>query len=459
MPRSSSTRPTLSADIPTLSVTGSHTTDPRPHVVIVGGGFAGISAARALADAPVRITLLDRANHHLFQPLLYQVATAVLNPADISVPIRSLLRDQPNVTVVMADVDRIDPDTRRISLDGGTVEITFDYLVLATGARHGYFGHPEWEQHAPGLKSIEDALEMRRRFLLSFEAAERASAAGERDALLTFVIVGGGPTGVELAGMIPEVTRHALHGEFRRIDPSTARVLLLEGGPRLLPSFPDALSARARRDLEALGVTVRTDCIVTEVDADGVVANGERIPAHTVFWGAGNQASPLGRQLGVPVDRAGRVAVTDDLSVPGYPHIYCAGDIAATITSDGRPVPAVAPAANQMGTLVGANIARALRGEAGAPFKYFNKGDLATIGRHKAVAVVGGVQLTGLLAWFTWLFVHILYLVGVRNRLSVVVQWGYQYFTFQRGVRLISGTTVHRLLKASRAAYDKRRAA
>lgn len=459
MPRSSSTRPTLSAEIPTLSVTGSHTTDPRPHVVIVGGGFAGISAARALADAPVRITLLDRANHHLFQPLLYQVATAVLNPADISVPIRSLLRDQPNVTVVMADVDRIEPDTRRISLDAGTVEITFDYLVLATGARHGYFGNPEWEQHAPGLKSIEDALEMRRRFLLSFEAAERASAVGERDALLTFVIVGGGPTGVELAGMIPEVTRHALHGEFRRIDPSTARVLLLEGGPRLLPSFPDALSARARRDLEALGVTVRTDCIVTEVDADGVVANGERIPAHTVFWGAGNQASPLGRQLGVPVDRAGRVAVTDDLSVPGYPHIYCAGDIAATTTPDGRPVPAVAPAANQMGSLVGANIARALRGEAGAPFKYFNKGDLATIGRHKAVAVVGGVQLTGLLAWFTWLFVHILYLVGVRNRLSVVVQWGYQYFTFQRGVRLISGTTVHRLLKASRAAYDKRRAA
>jgi len=442
-----------------LTATATHATDPRPHVVIVGGGFAGLSAARALADAPVRITLLDRTNHHLFQPLLYQVATAVLNPADISVPIRWLLRKQDNATVVMADVDRIDAHAKTVSLDSGTVLLSFDYLVLATGARHAYFGHPEWEQHAPGLKSIEDALEMRRRFLLSFEAAERASAAGERDALLTFVIVGGGPTGVELAGMIPEVTHHALTGEFRRIDPRKARVLLLEGGPRILPAFPEELSSRAQRDLESLGVEVRTNCIVTHVDSDGVVAGGERIDAHTVFWGAGNQASPLARQLGVPTDRAGRVLVNPDLSVPGHPEIFCAGDIAATTTPSGTPVPAVAPAANQMGALVGRNIAARLDGRDGAPFRYLNKGDLATIGRHKAVAVIAGQQLRGTFAWLTWLFVHILYLVGVRNRMTVVVQWAYQYLTFQRGVRLITGATVHRLLKASRAAHEKRRAA
>jgi NADH dehydrogenase len=428
-------------------------------VVIIGGGFAGLSAARALADAPVRITLLDRTNHHLFQPLLYQVATAVLNPADISVPIRWLLRKQLNATVVMAEVDRIDPQARTVSLDSDTVRLSFDYLVVAAGARHAYFGHPDWEAHAPGLKSVEDALEMRRRFLLSFEAAERASAAGERDALLTFVIVGGGPTGVELAGMIPEVTHHALTGEFRRIDPRQARVLLLEGGPRILPAFPEELSAQAQRDLESLGVEVRTRCVVTQVDSDGVVAGGERIDAHTVFWGAGNQASPLARQLGVALDRAGRVVVNPDLSVPGHPEIFCVGDMAATTTADGAPVPAVAPAANQMGELAGRNIARHVAGSATSPFRYVNKGDLATIGRHKAVAVIGGVRLRGTFAWLTWLFVHVLYLVGVRNRVSVVVQWAYQYFTFQRGVRLITGTTVHRLLKASRAAHEKRRVA
>lgn len=442
-----------------LTATGTHRTDPRPHVVIIGGGFAGLSAARALANAPVRITLLDRTNHHLFQPLLYQVATAVLNPADISVPIRWLLRNQQNATVVMAEVDRIDPQARTVSLDSDTVRLSFDYLVVAAGARHAYFGHPEWESHAPGLKSVEDALEMRRRFLLSFEAAERASAAGERDALLTFVIVGGGPTGVELAGMIPEVTHHALTGEFRRIDPRQARVLLLEGGPRILPAFPEELSAQAQRDLESLGVEVRTRCVVTQVDSDGVVAGGERIDAHTVFWGAGNQASPLARQLGVALDRAGRVVVNPDLSVPGHPEIFCVGDMAATTTADGAPVPAVAPAANQMGELAGRNIARHVAGSATSPFRYVNKGELATIGRHKAVAVIGGVRLRGTLAWLTWLFVHVLYLVGVRNRVSVVVQWAYQYFTFQRGVRLITGTTVHRLLKASRAAHEKRRVA
>ncbi len=443
---------------PKLTVTGSFSVDPRPHVIIVGGGFAGLSAARALANAPVRITLIDRTNHHLFQPLLYQVATAVINPADISVPIRWLLRSQANVTVVMADVYRLDADARTIDLDGGSVTVTYDYLVLAAGARHAYFGHPEWEAFAPGLKSLEDALELRRRFLLSFEAAERASAADEREALLTFVIVGGGPTGVELAGMIPEVTRHTLTGEFRRIDPSSARILLLEGGPRILPSFPDELSARAQRDLEALGVTVRTNCVVSEVTADGVVANGERIAAHTVFWGAGNQASPLARQLKVPLDRAGRVCVNPDLSVPGYPTVFVAGDMAAMTTADGKPVPGVAPAANQMGTVVGRNIARDLAGAKRGTFSYLNKGDLATIGRHKAVAVVAGVRMTGFTAWLTWLFVHVLYLVGFRNRITVLVQWAFQYLTFQRGVRLITGTTVHRLLKASKDAAANRTA-
>jgi len=445
--------------VPKLTVTGSYSADPRPHVVIVGGGFGGLSAARALAKAPVRITLIDRTNHHLFQPLLYQVATAVLNPADISVPIRWLLRKQENVTVIMAEVDALKPEGRTVSLDGGTVQLTYDYLVLASGARHAYFGNPLWEAHAPGLKSLEDALEMRRRFLLSFEAAERASAADERDALLTFVIVGGGPTGVELAGMIPEVTRHALAGEFRRIDPSRARVLLLEGGPRILPTFPEALSQRAQRDLESLGVTVRTNCIVTDVDADGVVANGERIAAHTVFWGAGNQASPLTRQLGAALDRAGRVRVNADLSVPGQPNVFVVGDAAAAELSEGQFVPGVAPAANQMGSHAGKMIAADISGRARASFRYVNKGDLATIGRHRAVAVLAGRQLSGTFAWLTWLFVHILYLVGLRNRLTVLVQWAFQYFTFQRGVRLITGDTVHRLLKASRKAYERRRVA
>ncbi len=440
-----------------LTVTGSFTADPRPHVIIIGGGFGGLSAAAELAKAPVRITLIDRTNHHVFQPLLYQVATAVLHPADIAVPIRWKLRHQPNVTVVMAEVDGIDVSAQTLSLDGGTTTLTFDYLVVAAGARHAYFGHNEWEQHAPGLKSLEDALEMRRRFLLSFEAAERASAAGEREALLTFVIVGAGPTGVELAGMVPEVTR-SIQGEFRRIDPSKAHVLLLEGGPRVLPTFPDALSAKAQRDLEQLGVTVMTNTIVTDVDENGVVANGVRIPAHTVFWGAGNQASPLVRMLNAPMDRAGRALVSADLSLPDHPNVFVVGDAAATFTADGKPVPAVAPAANQMGHIAGKNIRHAVAGEVREPFRYFNKGELATIGRHRAVAVLAGRQLSGTFAWLTWLFVHILYLAGARNRLSVFVSWIWAYITRQRGVRLITGDTVHRLLKRSREA-ERRRAA
>jgi len=431
--------------------TSTHAQDPRPHVVIIGGGFAGLTAARGLSVANVRITLIDRTNHHLFQPLLYQVALAVLNPADITVPIRWMLREQPNATVIMADVDSIDVTARRLTLDGGTSTVDWDYLLVASGARHAYFGHPEWETNAPGLKSIEDALEMRRRFLLSFEAAERASAQGERDALLTFVVVGGGPTGVELAGMIPEITRKAMTGDFRRIDPASARVILLEAGPRVLAHFPADLGARAYRDLESLGVDVRVNTAVTAVDDDGVtLASGERILAHTVFWGAGNQASPLARHLGVPLDRAGRVIVEADLSVPGHDNVFAIGDIAAVTTPDGAPVPSVAPAANQMGAHAARGILNDLRGVPRTPFKYFNKGDLATIGRNRAVASIGRVKLQGFVAWITWLFVHILYLAGFRNRVTVLVQWAFQYFTFHRGVRLITGTTAHRLLKTSR---------
>jgi len=432
-------------------VTSTHASDPRPHVVIIGGGFAGMSAARTLAGADVRITLIDRTNHHLFQPLLYQVAMAVLNPADITVPIRWLLRKQANVTVIMAEVDTIDIASRTITLDGGSSNVEWEYLMLASGARHAYFGHPEWEANAPGLKSIEDALEMRRRFLLSFEAAERASAAGEREALLTFVIVGGGPTGVELAGMIPEITRHTLREDFRRIDPASARVILIEGGPRVLAQFPAELSDTAYRDLMSLGVDVRLDTVVTGVDDEGVtLAGGERILAHTIFWGAGNQASPLAAQLGVPLDRAGRVIVDDDLSVPEHPTVFAMGDIASVQTEAGTPVPAVAPAANQMGAHAALGILHDLAGTARTPFRYVNKGDLATIGRYHAVAAIGTVRLTGVVAWLTWLFVHIMYLAGFRNRLTVFVQWAYQYFTYQRGVRLITGTTAHRLLKTSR---------
>ncbi len=432
--------------------TSTHANDPRPHVVIVGGGFAGLAAARALATADVRITLIDRTNHHLFQPLLYQVAMSVLNPADITVPIRWLLRTQRNVTVIMAEVDTIDVDEKVLTLDGGSTAVAWDYLLIASGARHAYFGHPEWEAHAPGLKSIDDALELRGRFLLSFEAAERASAASQRDALLTFVIVGGGPTGVELAGMIPEITRKAMRRDFRRIDPSNAKVILLEAGPRILPQFPTELSERAERDLRELGVDVRTGTAVTGVDADGVsLANGDRIAAHTVFWGAGNQASPLGRQLQVPLDRAGRVVVSSDLSIPGHDHVFAIGDTAAVMTADGKPVPAVAPAANQMGAHAARQIAADLAGQARTPFAYFNKGDLATIGRNRAVAAIGPVKLQGVIAWLAWVFVHIMYLAAFRNRLTVFVQWAYQYFTYQRGGRLITGATAHRLLKRSGA--------
>jgi NADH dehydrogenase len=407
-----------------------------PHVVILGGGFAGIRAARALRTAPVRITLIDRTNHHVFQPLLYQVATAGLAGSDIASPIRWMLRHQRNATVLMSEVSAIDPERRVVELDDELPDMEYDYLIAATGARHSYFGHGEWEAHAPGLKSLEDALAIRRRFLIAFELAEKTGDSEERQALLTFVLVGGGPTGVELAGVMQEIAR-AMRSDFRRTDTQQTRVILLEGGPRVLPSFPESLSKRAHQDLLDLGVEVRVNALVTRVESEAVWIGDERIATRTVFWAAGNEASRIGQSLGARHDRAGRVEVEPDLSVPGHPEIFVIGDL-AIVRHDGKQVPAVAPAAIQMGTAAARNIRHDLRGEPRVSFRYRNKGDLATIGRHKAIADFGKFHVTGRLAWWLWLFVHIMYLVGFRNRLSVLLQWAYAYVTYQRGVRLIT---------------------
>jgi NADH dehydrogenase len=407
-----------------------------PHVVILGGGFGGIRAARALRTAPVRITLIDRTNHHVFQPLLYQVATAGLAGSDIASPIRWMLRHQRNATVLMSEVSAIDPERRVVKLDDEVPDLEYDYLIAATGARHSYFGHGEWEAHAPGLKSLEDALAIRRRFLIAFELAEKTGDSEERQALLTFVLVGGGPTGVELAGVMQEIAR-AMRSDFRRTDTQQTRVILLEGGPRVLPSFPESLSKRAHQDLLDLGVEVRVNALVTRVESEAVWIGDERIVTRTVFWAAGNEASRIGQSLGARHDRAGRVEVEPDLSVPGHPEIFVIGDL-AIVRQDGKQVPAVAPAAMQMGTAAARNIRHDLRGEPRVSFRYRNKGDLATIGRHKAIADFGKFHVTGRLAWWLWLFVHIMYLVGFRNRLSVLLQWAYAYVTYQRGVRIIT---------------------
>ena len=411
----------------------------RPHVVIIGGGFAGLHAARGLRRADVDVTVVDRTNHHLFQPLLYQVATATLAPSDITVPIRWILRRQQNTRVLMAEVTGIDVARRAVELDGGDQELAYDFLVVASGARHSYFGHDEWERTAPGLKSLDDAFDIRRRFLLAYERAEKTPPGPERDALMTIVIVGGGPTGVELAGIIPDVARHALADDFREIDTRQTRVVLIEGGARLLASFAESLSARARRDLEDLGVEVRTGAIVTRVAREGVYIGDEHIPARTVFWAAGNAASPLGRMLGAPVDRAGRVLVEADLSIPGHREVFVAGDLAAVTQADGTGVPGVAPAANQMGRAVADNIVRDLIHAPRARFRYTDKGNMATIGRNRAIAQIRQAKFTGRIAWLMWLFIHIMYLVGFRNRASVLLQWAYAYFTWQRGSRLITG--------------------
>ena len=410
-----------------------------PHVVILGGGFAGLSAAKALRRAPVRITLIDRTNHHLFQPLLYQVATAGLSPSDITVPIRWVLRAQRNATVRLGEVTGIDAAARHVQLAEAPSPVAYDYLIVATGSRHAYFGHDAWEPLAPGLKSLEDALEIRRRFLLALERAEHAANPAERDALMTFVIVGGGPTGVELAGTMVEIARRAMPGDFRNIDTHATRIVLLEGGPRLLSAFPPPVSASARRDLERLGVEVRTGAVVTDVTADHVTVADRPIATRTVFWAAGNQASPLGAALGAPLDRSGRVLVAPDLSVPAHPEVFVVGDLAAVKRFGDSWVPGVAPAANQEGAHAARSVIRRVQGAPTRPFRYLNKGDLATIGRNHAVAVFGHFRFRGILAWLLWVFVHIMYLVGFRNRVIVLFQWAWAWFTYQRGVRVITG--------------------
>ena len=412
----------------------------RPHVVIIGGGFGGLTAARTLRRAPVDVTLIDRNNHHTFQPLLYQVATATLNPSDITAPIRHVLRRQRNATVLLAEVERIDVRQRTLTIDEGdgrTRDITYDYLVVAAGARHAYFGHDAWEADAPGLKTIDDALEIRRRFLLAFERAELTDDADERAAYMTIVVVGGGATGVELAGLIPDVLR-GVRRDFRRIDPSRARIILVEGGPRLLSTFPEEISNRALADLRELGVDVRLDSVVTRIDANRACIGDDCIATRNVFWAAGNAASPLGRFLDAPLDRAGRVQVNADLSVPGYAEVFVVGDLATLTDVRGVRVPWVAPSANQEGKRAAENIRLLIAGKETVKFRYFNKGDLATIGRYRAVADFGSFRVVGWLAWWFWLFVHIMYLVGFRNRVSVLIQWAYSYFTYQRGVRLIT---------------------
>ena len=405
-------------------------------VAIVGGGFGGLAAAKALGRASdIEITLVDRRNHHLFQPLLYQVAMAGLSPAEISAPIRSLLSSQRNTRVRQERVHAVKPALRTIEVDSG--EIGYDRLIVAAGARHTYFGHDEWEEHAPGLKSLEEATEIRRRVLLAYERAEMETDAAAQKALLTFAVVGGGPTGVELAGALGEMSRFTLAADFRNIDPALARVILIEAGPRILPSFPEAQSRRAMRDLEGLGVQVWTSSAVTGVDARGVNVGDERIRAATTLWAAGVQASPLGRSLGVPLDRQGRVRVEPDLSVPGHPEIFVIGDLARLDDAAGVPLPGMAPVAIQQGRHVARTILRELRGDAREPFRYRDRGQMATIGRSRALCDLGRVRFAGFAAWVVWLVVHIYFLVSFKNRLFVVLQWAWSYLTFRRGARLI----------------------
>lgn len=408
-----------------------------PHIVILGGGFAGLWATRALANSPVRITLVDRHNHHLFQPLLYQVATAGLSAPDIAAPLRHILRKQTNVEVRLAEVRAIEPQQKQVWLDDGS-KLAFDYLLVATGATHAYFGHDEWAPHAPGLKTLDDALQLRRHLLLAFERAEAETDPERRAAWLNFAIVGAGPTGVELAGTLAEIARHTLKNEFRNIDPSEARVRLIEAGPRVLASFPESLSEKARRQLSRLGVEVSVGVPVTDINEDGYRLGDDFVAAKTVVWAAGVAASPLAKSLSVPLDRAGRVLVQPDLSVPGYSDIFVAGDLAA-IVSDGKPVPGVAPAAKQMGRHVAEAIQARLAGSEVAPFRYKDYGNLATIGRMAAVVDFGKLKFSGLLAWWFWLAAHVFFLIGFRNRIVVLLNWAWAYWSYQRGARIILG--------------------
>ncbi len=409
-----------------------------PHVLVVGAGFGGLEAVRGLRAAPVRVTVVDRRNHYLFQPLLYQVATAALSPADIAYPIRSILRRQRNADVVLAEVVAVDTARREVALrDGGT--LSYDTLVVAAGARHAYFGHESWEEQAPGLKNLEDALEIRRRILLAFEEAEREPSRERRLALLTFAIVGGGPTGVELAGAIAEISRHVLVDDFRHIDPREARIVLVEAGPRVLPSYTAESSENARRELSRLGVEVRTGAPVTAVDATGIGVGSERIDTATVLWAAGVAASGIGGFLGAPLDRNGRVVVEPDLTVPGHPDIFVIGDLALFTHQGGQPLPGVSPVAMQQGRHVARAIRDRIAGRPALAFRYVDKGSMAVVGRSAAVAEVFGVKLRGLPAWLAWCLLHIFYLIGFRNRFIVMFEWAWSYVSYQRGARLITG--------------------
>ncbi len=431
------------------------TENSMPRVVIVGGGFGGLAAAQALGGAPVKLTLVDRKNYHTFQPLLYQVATAGLSPGEIAAPLRSILRHRNNTEVLMSEVTGFDLERRRVEMPDG--EIPYDYLIVAAGASHAYFGHDDWEPFAPGLKTIEDALEIRRRVLLAFELAERQAVHGEAGVPLNFTVVGGGPTGVELAGTLAEISRHALAHEFRSIDPKLAHILLLEGGPRILPTYAEDLSRSAQQQLEHLGVEVRTSTMVTNVEAGAVYVGETRLSAAVILWAAGVAASPLGRKLGVPVDRAGRVFVQPDLTLPGHPEIFVIGDLASLKDKNGKLLPGVAPVAIQQGRYAAKVIRKEI--EAGVPsfsrssrkdgrvdsrrppFHYVDKGSLATIGRAAGIAEFGKVHISGFIAWLSWLFVHILFLIGFRNRILVLIQWAWSYVTYERGARLITGST------------------
>ncbi len=418
-------------------MTGARETTALPHVLILGGGFAGLYAARNLRDAPVRVTVVDRRNHHLFQPMLYQVATAALNPSDIASPIRSILRGSRNTEVLLAEVAEIDVEARQVRFSDGGVQ-SYDYLIVATGARHSYFGHDEWEALAPGLKSLEDALSIRQRVLLAFERAERETDAVRRHAYLTFVVVGGGPTGVEMAGAVGEIRRYALRRDFRHIDPAEATVMLLEGGPRLLPSYPESLSDEAKRELRRLGVEVRTETLVTDIRPGSVSAAGWTIPTQTVIWAAGNTASPILKTLNAPLDQMGRALVEPDCTIPGHPEVFVLGDAAAFNHQEGGSLPGTSPVAIQMGQYTARTIEGDLAGRPRRAFSYWDKGQLAVIGRGQAVADIWKLHFSGLLAWFIWIFVHVFFLIGFRNRVLVLLQWAWSYATYSRGARLIT---------------------
>jgi NADH:ubiquinone reductase (H+-translocating) len=411
-----------------------------PHVVILGGGFGGLSAARRFRRQSVRVTLLDRRNHHLFQPLLYQVATATLSPGDIAAPIRWVLRRQRNLRVLLGEAEAIDPVGRSIRLTDGAT-LTYDYLIVATGASHAYFGHPEWEQYAPGLKTLEDALTIRRRMLLAFERAERETDTARQQRLLTFVIVGGGPTGVELAGTLAEIARRTLRHEFRAIDTSQARIVLVEAGPTILPAFPERLRAAARDSLRRIGVEVREKTAVTAIGDQGVQLGSDVLAAETVLWAAGVAASPIVATLGAERDRAGRVIVNPDLSIPGHPEVFVVGDAAAFLHQTGTPLPGVAQVAMQGASQAARNVLRLIENQPTRAFEYRDKGSMAIVGRGSAIADFGWTTLSGVVAWFAWLFIHIFMLIGFRNRLAVLLQWGTAYMTFQRSVRLITYDT------------------